>query len=90
MTLSKRRQENPRRSSITKGGVAVKVEDGTDEGIQFTIPWNDVGQACMRNNAKPVPRQKQRNKGDMERYLIRQAVKTIVSGLNDIGMSARI
>lgn len=79
MTLSKRRQENPRRSSITKGGVAVKVEDGTDEGIQFTIPWNDVGQACMRNNSKPVPRQIPGNKGQIERYLIRQAVDRAVA-----------
>lgn len=69
--LSKFRTENPRRSSIVNGGISVRLEDGTEEGIQFTVPWSDVALACMRNSAKAIPRRKQRNSTDLVAYYIR-------------------
>ncbi len=64
--------KDPRRSSITKGGIAVKIEDGTEEGIKFTIAWPTAAQACMRNNAKPIPRQTETNKISLAEYNKRQ------------------
>lgn len=86
--LSKFRTENPRRSSIVNGGISVRVEDGTEEGIQFTVPWNYVALSCMRNNAKPVPRQKVENRMDLILYYGRmkakneEELKTIVDQMN--------